>query len=298
MADATSSRPTGSCDRADTLARMARATEAWNLAYAAGGAAGVELRPLTSVADGEAIVGVLVATWGDHQVVPREMLRALAESGNVPYGAFTGEQLIGYVLGWAGVDPNEGLHVHSHMLAALPDRRHAGVGYALKLAQRAQALDAGIPTVRWTFDPLVARNAYFNLHKLGAVIDRFERDFYGEMTDAVNRGDRSDRFVVRWDLDVLPGPSAGASEDDPVLLRRGTDESPERVGEPDGHVAILEVPADHAELRSRSPGAAAPWRDAMADVAEACLHRGLVGTAFDRGRSAYVFTRPAARGAP
>ena len=67
--------------------------------------------------------------------------------------------MIGYVLGWAGVDPDDGLHLHSHMLAALPDRRHRGVGYALKLAQRAQALDQGIDLVRWTFDPLVARNA-------------------------------------------------------------------------------------------------------------------------------------------
>jgi predicted GNAT superfamily acetyltransferase len=94
------------------------------------------------------------------------MLRALAESGNVPYGAFAERDLIGYVLGWAGVDPAEGLHTHSHMLAAVPDRRHRGVGYALKLAQRAQALDQGIRFVRWTFDPLVARNAYFNLQKL------------------------------------------------------------------------------------------------------------------------------------
>ena len=71
----------------------------------------------------------MIATWGDHQTIPREMIRALAESGNVPFGAFEGDDLIGYVLGWVGTGPAEaGLHVHSHMLAALPDRRHAGVG--------------------------------------------------------------------------------------------------------------------------------------------------------------------------
>lgn len=271
---------------------MATATEAWNLAHAAAGAAGVDLRPLVSLADADEIVGVLVATWGDHQVVPREMIRALAESGNVPYGAFTGEQLIGYVLGWAGVDPNEGLHVHSHMLATLPDRRHGGVGYALKLAQRAQALDAGIRTVRWTFDPVVARNAYFNLHKLGAVVDRFERNFYGAMTDAVNRGDRSDRFVVRWDLERPPGPADEGSGDDPVLLRRGRDEAPERLDAADVEGAILEIPEDYGEVRERSARVAGLWRDAVADVAERCLDRGLVGTGFDRPRSAYVFTGP------
>ena len=100
----------------------------------------------------------------------------------------TATNMVGYVLGWAGVDPEDGLHVHSHMLAALPGRRHAGVGFALKLAQRAMALDQGIQVVRWTFDPLVARNAHFNMSKLGAQCDRFHRNFYGEMGDSLNAG--------------------------------------------------------------------------------------------------------------
>ncbi len=94
----------------------------------------------------------MVATWGPFQLPPREVITALAHSGNVPLGAYDDERLVGFVLGWAGVD-EEGLHVHSHMLAALPERRHRGVGYALKLGQRAQALDQGIHVARWTFDP-------------------------------------------------------------------------------------------------------------------------------------------------
>jgi predicted GNAT superfamily acetyltransferase len=269
-------------------------SEAWELAHRAAAEAGVELRPLTSVEDGDEIAKVLVATWGQEQVVPREMLRALAESGNVPYGALVGRDLIGYVLGWAGVDPTEGLHTHSHMLATLPDRRHRGVGYALKLAQRAQALDQGIRIVRWTFDPLVARNAYFNLQKLGAVIDRFERSFYGEMTDALNRGDRSDRFMVRWDLDRPPGPWSVTVSGDPVVLRRGVGEQPERAADVVGDAAILEIPRDHASIRESAPAVGQAWREAVAEVAEACLARGLVAASFDRGRSAYVFTRLAA----
>ena len=67
------------------------------------------------------------------------------------------------------------------------------MGESLKLAQRAQALDQGIDLVRWTFDPLLARNAWLNVGKLGAVIDRFARSFYGAMSDAINQGERSDR---------------------------------------------------------------------------------------------------------
>jgi predicted GNAT superfamily acetyltransferase len=240
-------------------------SDAWSLAREAAAAAGVDLRPCESVADAERIVGVMTATWGDAQQLPVEEIRAFAVSGNVPYGAFDAEELVGFVLGWAGVDA-EGLHVHSHMLATLPGRRHGGIGYALKLAQRAQALDHGIGVVRWTFDPLVARNAYFNLQKLGAVADRFDRDFYGRMTDDLNRDDRSDRFTVRWDLPRSPGP------------RELPDDA-----------RALEIPPEYQADRRDDPLTAAHVRDAVAAAVESLLGGGLVGAGFDRARSAYLF---------
>ena len=101
------------------------------------------------------------------------------------------EDLVGFVLGFGGF--SEGPHLHSHMLATLPERQSGGVGYALKLAQRAAALEAGLDEIRWTYDPLLARNAWFNLMKLGAAGKAFLPDFYGEMTDLLNAGDRSGR---------------------------------------------------------------------------------------------------------
>lgn len=263
----------------------------WMLAHDAAATAGVRLAPLVTVKQCDLIHRVEAATWGEYQVVPREIIRALADSGNVPHGAFDGSELIGFVLGWAGVD-GDGLHVHSHMLAVLPGRRHAGVGYALKLAQRALALEQGIGVARWTFDPLIARNAYFNLAKLGAVVDRFERDFYGEMTDLLNRGDRSDRGVVRWDLEPMPGRPAPEIPPDANVVIADTDAGPVVVGPAAGDLALVEVPADIAELRERDLEAARAWRDALAQGFEACLEAGLVAIALDRARSAYVFTRP------
>jgi predicted GNAT superfamily acetyltransferase len=197
--------------------------------------------------------------------------------------------MVAFVLGWAGVD-DAGLHVHSHMLAAIPTRRHRGVGYALKLAQRAQALDQGIHVARWTFDPLVARNAWFNMGKLGTVADAFQRGFYGEMTDEINRGDRTDRLFVRWDLDLDPAPRPLAQALPAVLAAEGASDVPEPVrrgdAAPDG--AIVEVPRDHPELRRRDAALASRWRDASADALESCFAAGLIVGAFDRDRSAYV----------
>ena len=240
-------------------------SEAWDLAHAAAETAGVSLRPLTSLEDADAILLVMIATWGNHQLLPREEILALAESGNIPWGADAGGETIGFVLGWAGIDPEDGLHVHSHMLAALPDRRHRGVGYALKLAQRAACLDQDIHLVRWTFDPMISRNAWFNLGKLGVTADRFRRDFYGEMADSLNAGERSDRLVVRWDLDRPPGPRVA----------------------PAAHRTVA-VPREYETLRASDPPAALEERDRVAAALEESFAAGNVVVAFDGPSATYA----------
>ena len=267
---------------------------AWDLARAAARVAQVDIRPLTTLGQFDDAIGIMVATWGAFQLLPREVMTALAHSGNVPLGAYEMERLVGFVLGWAGVD-EDGLHVHSHMLATLPDRRHRGVGYALKLGQRAQALEQGIAVARWTFDPLVARNAWFNMGKLGAVADRFERDFYGEMTDEINRGDRTDRLVIRWDLDREPGGGRQGEGLRSVLEARGDPEAPDPVptGGPSPDGAVIEIPRDHPELRQRDSGLGSHWREATAVAMEACFASGLIVDGFDRERSAYVLSATA-----
>jgi predicted GNAT superfamily acetyltransferase len=241
----------------------------WDQAKDAATAAGVELRPAGSPEAATEVLAVVRATWGPADLMPAEMVVALGASGNVPYGAYDDHGMVGFVLGWAGVDPLDGWHAHSHMLATLPGRRHKGVGYALKLAQRAHYLDQDIHVVRWTFDPMLARNAWLNLGKLGATADRFRRTYYGAMSDELNAGDRSDRLVVRWDLDRTPGPR-----------------SP-RAGAPS-----TTIPRDYPELRSSDPIAAAAERDRVAGEIETRLAQGMVVVAFDAPTAAYAFADP------
>lgn len=274
------------------------ASEAWELADRAAAAAGVELRMLADLGDAERILEVMIATWGPHQLLPREVIRALQGSGNVPVGAFRDGEMIGYVLGWLGDDPDDGLHVHSHMLAVLPSLREGGVGYALKLAQRAAALEAGARVVRWTFDPMQSKNAHFNVNKLGTTADRFHRHYYGDMTDVLNRGERTDRLEARWELAPVPERRPAVPGAERVILRSDGGR-PARVGDPDpaaGGSFRVETVRDYPALRESDRAAATAWRDAVADALEACMEAGMVAAAFDSGSPeaspAYVLARP------
>ena len=246
----------------------------------------IEIRRLSTLADAEEVVRVQVETWGDQQVVPREMIRAMAAAGDLVQGAFRRGRMVGFALGFMAAD-DEGTHLHSHMLAVVPGEQGRGIGYSLKMAQRDAALEAGVTLMRWTFDPLIARNAHLNLSKLGASADGFTRNFYGDMSDTINVGERTDRLWIRWDLDrptgAVPDPAGAvvvldiAPSGEPVV-------GPGEISAP----AIVRIPADYAELRKQDPAAAAPWRDASAGAIEACLAADLVAVAF-LPDSSYLF---------
>ncbi|TDW30518.1 GNAT family N-acetyltransferase [Cryobacterium psychrophilum] len=181
---------------ADTTAELT--AEAFRQADAAAHAAGVTLRS-ADPSDITGILGLFNRTWGAGRGPDRSMLLALDYAGNTILVALGDGRPVGAAvgfLGWSG-----GLHLHSHMATVVPWRRSHGVGYALKLFQRALCLEQGVTEMRWTFDPLIRRNAHFNLVKLGAEVTTFLPDFYGRLDDAITGNDQSDRFEVRWRLD-------------------------------------------------------------------------------------------------
>jgi len=270
---------------------------AWDLAVAAAHRAGVELVPVHGMDHAFRVVRIVEEVWGPGDLSPA-MVRAFEHAGSTLFAALERDRsgdFVGFVLGFAGL--GDGLHVHSHMLAVLPGHESRGVGYALKLAQRAACLDAGIEEVRWTYDPLVVRNGWFNLVKLGCTADRLLVGFYGEMKDQINRGDRTDRFEVVWRLRsdrverALAGDLHRPSTGEVILEVEASGRTARLLdGARPGAGAVVGVPVDHAELRARDPELGMAWRTASADAFGACFDAGLVATWVDRdGR--YVFER-------
>ncbi|WP_412538423.1 GNAT family N-acetyltransferase [Longispora sp. K20-0274] len=221
------------------------------------------IRELTAMADMQAVAGLFGRVWltGDaHQPVQPELLRALAHAGNYVAGAYVDGQLAGAAVGFRGGDGQ----LHSHITAVLPWYEGRGVGRALKAHQRSWAVRHGLTRITWTFDPLVTRNAHFNLVRLGARVVEYLVDFYGEMTDGVNGGQGSDRLLVSWGTTDPPAvePAPGGT----VVLDRDPHGGPLRVADPSGPRLLVAGPADIAGLRESAPGLAYAWRTALRDT--------------------------------
>lgn len=228
-----------------------------------------DIRPAASLTDYADICRLLDDTWGRGAGADPSFIQAIAHAGNTVLVAERDGVVIGAVVGVLGW--NEGLHVHSHVAAVTPSAR-GGVGFALKLAQRALALDNGVSEVRWTYDPLVRRNAHLNLEKLGATVKAYHPDFYGRLDDAISGADRSDRFEVTWQLDA-PEVAEAISRS---LTRAGPLKAYTRPTVPvHDHGIRFELHPDYEALRRDDPDAAAEFRDASRAVFTPAFEEGL-----------------------
>ena len=240
------------------------------------------IRDLQEMDELSAAADLLATIWGypaDQGPVSPELLRALAHSGNYVAGAWDGDELVGASAGFLGQHQGEpGAHLHSHISGVRPDHQGEAFGFALKLHQRDWALTRGINVIEWTFDPLVRRNAYFNLTKLGARIVGYEAHFYGVMRDAVNAGDETDRAVVRWELHELRPPTAATG----VVVLRADDDGRPIIDKADADVLRVWVPEDAVTLRRDDADAARAWRSALRDTLGAAVTDGYVATAMTR----------------
>jgi predicted GNAT superfamily acetyltransferase len=86
----------------------------------------------------------------------------------------------------------------SHETAVLPEYLHLGIGTRLKLEQWRIGAQMPFQAVAWTFDPLISRNAHFNLNKLHAQISEYKVNAYGVMEDLINKSLETDRFIAVW----------------------------------------------------------------------------------------------------
>lgn len=226
-----------------------------------------DIRTLRRAADMVRVVDVFKRVWGSPtELVRLEMLMAISHSGGYVAGVFDASGQDDRILG-ASVALlaryRDQPALHSHVTGILPGAQHRGLGRAVKLHQAAWAAERGIDWIVWTFDPLVRRNAWFNIAVLGGEVHGYYESFYGEMSDAINAGDESDRLLMAWYV-----PTAG---------RRGV-----RDGSDAGGGELIATPEDIVALRRADPAEVARWRRDT---------RAALSAAIDAGRPVIGFTR-------
>jgi predicted GNAT superfamily acetyltransferase len=263
-------------------------------------AAGVAVRPLETLAELETAIAVFDEIWEQdtgNSSIRLDLLRALTKAGNYASGAFdlTSGEMLGACVGFFG--PPAHAELHSHIAGVVPAGLRRSVGFALKVHQRAWCLRRDVRVIAWTYDPLIRRNAYFNLVKLGARPTEYLRNFYGVMDDAINTGTETDRMLVRWDL--LSPLAAEASAGRPVPASVTAERArgavlaladsggrpvsrPPAAGGSGARRFLVGVPADIEAMRLTSPGLAAAWRTALRDVLAPLMAAGARVTGFDR----------------
>ncbi len=207
----------------------------------------IEVRECTSIEEFEQCVALQREVFGfpDVEVSPRRHFIVSRRAGGWALGAFAGDELIGFVHHLPAVEGAE-VYGYSHMLAVRAVYQNKGVGARLKWAQRERALAEGRKLIRWTWDPMQARNAHFNLNRLGVVVRSYAANFYG--TDysvpaaaASGPGIDSDRLFGEWELDSVR------------VKRRAHGDAQESAGKP---VMMIEIPPEWSALIKEDAAAA------------------------------------------
>jgi predicted GNAT superfamily acetyltransferase len=272
-------------------------------------ASGVQIRELAEMDDLQRLCALVDEIWRPdpaNMPVSAEFLRAFAHAGNYVVGAFADDQLVGGCVGFFSAPATRTMH--SHIACVSPRLIGKHVGFALKVHQRAWALSRSITTINWTFDPLVCRNAYFNVAKLAAAPAEYLPNFYGAMNDVINGGDDSDRLLVNWPLTADPVARAcrgvGSSADAARLRAAGAAVALDIDGDGRPTIAgadrrvptvLLRVPLDIETVRRHDESAAHRWRRAVRQVLGGLIADGGQVTGFDRS-GWYIVQRRIAAG--
>ena len=173
----------------------------------------IEIRSCQGFDELEACVQLQIETWGydESDVIPRKAFIVAQSIGGQVIGAFDTDlpvsapkTLVGFVFSLPGVKTGVSQpkpYLHSHMLAVKEAYRNKGLGRQLKLEQRREALLRGVRYIEWTFDPLEIKNAFLNIHRLGAIVRSYRVDFYGVSSSRLQAGLPTDRLLAEWRLD-------------------------------------------------------------------------------------------------
>ena len=249
----------------------------------------VSIRILAGIAEQDLARGIFDQVWpsSDGTQITANLLQAMVHNGTYVAGAFINGEIVAAAFAFPGLGEDKHLHLHSHMAAVKEEFRNQDIGSALKKHQKLWALENGYDEIRWTFDPLVRRNARLNLGKLGVRVYNYFPDFYGELDDALNAGDPTDRVIAHWELTKDWQPEFNGEGIETALAFVD--------GKPisrqcDAEKVLCYLPEDIVQLRAQDSELALQWRLALRHELQSRLDAGWQITGFTHD-GAYIVSK-------
>lgn len=232
----------------------------------------LEIRILSGVVELNLAREIFDLVWPSDEgtQITANLLQALSYNGAYVSGAFIDGEVVAAAFAFPAVDGHGHHHLHSHMAAVKDQFRNQNIGSAIKWHQRTWAIEHGYQRITWTFDPLVRRNAKLNLVKLGVQVFQYLPNFYGDLPDALNAGDPTDRAIARWDLASERVRLAEkkllqtiVNSDLPIALENLDGNPLERSISQRSSRVLCYLPEDIIQIRSTNPELALKWRLAL-----------------------------------
>jgi len=253
---------------------------------------GIVIRDCATLEEYLECVAIQEETWGRgfSERVPAAILRVSQRVGGITAGAFDMHgRMVGFVFGMTGIQGRDLVH-WSDMLAVRPEARGRHIGERLKQYQRGKVCALGVRTMMWTFDPLVSRNAHFNINRLGAMPVEYAVNLYGTTRSALHGTLPTDRFVVAWDC-TAAAPTRAAADGQPIadapLLNPVSNGTPSLADVGNARHLRVQIPLDIQPVLQQQPALARRWRD---------ITRRALGERLEAGYRVSGFVRPAERG--
>ena len=241
------------------------------------------IRECTTIEEFDTCISLQSEAFGlpDLEISPRRHFIVSRQAGGWTLGAFEGDRMVGFVHHLVAVRPNDEIFGYSHVMAVARDYQNKGVGARLKWAQRAKAMSEGRDFIKWTWDPMLSRNAHFNLNRLGVTVETYSDNFYGLDYDrpGENPGLPSDRLFASWNLNS-PRVSALAAG-----LTNTIDAEP---------VKTIAIPTDWSAVVKRDTHEARETQVRVRTEFQNAFAEQLVCAGFERGdgESRYLLYRP------
>jgi predicted GNAT superfamily acetyltransferase len=264
-----------------------------------------QIRPLRTHEEFRACEDVQNEVWGK-VAVSAEVLLVTQEHGGAVIGALVDGELCGFI--YAFLARHDGHLVHwSHLMAVRERQRDQGLGFRMKQRHRRLALERGIRSICWTYDPLQSRNAALNVGRLRAEVERYVPNCYGQFPSTIERGLPSDRFVVNWHVasgweqkrrqaqhentSALALPRINQAE----VNSNGFLENRSIESELTHPALLVEIPGNADDMRRRASDLACRWRMETRGIFQGYLRTGYRVLDFVRdagqGRCFYVLRR-------